>query len=247
MSKHIFGAAFVLAVAGSALATNPSIDVGKLPLTPESTAWEYIYVTGGQEVQGLEFNVNLTDGASGPFLSGSGVDILTGTIFAANNTGEFPGSYKDWWTAYKGTVTSSGTVSADGLLARLFIASYEVPIGSYPISLTNTPEGPTNFAGVPADITNGTVVVTKLGDVNADLKVDILDLTDMAGHWGQNVGVGGWLKGDCNGDGTVDILDLTDLAGNWGWDLGGGAAAPEPTSLLLLGLGIPALMRRRRA
>ncbi len=52
------------------------------------------------------------------------------------------------------------------------------------------------------------------GDVNGDGKVDILDLSIMASHWGQS---GMTLaQGDLSGDGKVDIFDLSILGSNWG-------------------------------
>jgi hypothetical protein len=83
------------------------------------------------------------------------------------------------------------------------------------------------------------------GDANSDLKVDILDLTDLAGNWAQGVNRT-WTQGDFNFDHTVDILDLTDMAGNWGYDGTGGAAVPEPATMTLLGLAGVALLRRRQ-
>ena len=80
------------------------------------------------------------------------------------------------------------------------------------------------------------------GDANADLKVDILDLTALAGSWG----LGGqiWPQGDFNYDGTIDILDLTALAGNWNYGVTQGI--PEPGVLTLLAVGAAAIIRKRR-
>jgi hypothetical protein len=90
------------------------------------------------------------------------------------------------------------------------------------------------------------------GDANLDGKVDINDLTIVLSNFGQTVGMS-WATGDFNGDGRVDVNDLTIVLANFGQALGASAgrmaAVPEPSSLLLVGLGIAALVagvRRRR-
>lgn len=76
------------------------------------------------------------------------------------------------------------------------------------------------------------------GDVNVGGAVDMLDLTILAGNWGQNPH--GWSEGNFNADRIVNLLDLTILAGNWD----AGASVPEPGALLLLAVGGLALLRR---
>ncbi len=136
----------------------PSIVVGTHYLNVNQAGQTIpIYVSGGDEVQGLEFNVCIGGGTQGPIFED--VDILTGTIFEGNNTGINPGSYINPRCAYQGTTTSSGTVIADGLLATLTIDTTGLFSGEYSLSLIDTPEGKTNFAGVDVDIVDGLIVV----------------------------------------------------------------------------------------
>jgi hypothetical protein len=90
------------------------------------------------------------------------------------------------------------------------------------------------------------------GDSDLDADVDIFDLGRLANNYGQSGRT--WLHGDYDGDGDVDIFDLGHLANHYGWHEGGGSAGlttggepiPEPASTVLIGLGLPAHLRRRR-
>ncbi len=52
----------------------------------------------------------------------------------------------------------------------------------------------------------------KPGDVNGDGVVDVLDLLEVLGAWGDCVGC----PADLDGNGVVDVLDLLIVLGNWG-------------------------------
>jgi hypothetical protein len=111
------------------------------------------------------------------------------------------------------------------------------------------------------------LLLTELGDVNLDRRVDIVDLGTIGTNWQTQplAGAPAWQFGDFDGSGLVDIVDLGIIGTNWQFDntpppgapgpsmsfdqalkLVGldGVAIPEPACLSLLALA--ALIRRRR-
>ncbi|HBO42537.1 MAG TPA: hypothetical protein DD670_01095, partial [Planctomycetaceae bacterium] len=76
-------------------------------------------------------------------------------------------------------------------------------------------------------------------------RVDDLDAKTLAAHWGQ---AGSWAAGDFNNDGVINAIDAAIMAANWGHGVGETteSAVSEPSAfLLLLGLTLPLLIRRR--
>lgn len=93
-------------------------------------------------------------------------------------------------------------------------------------------------------------VETIMGDVTEDGSVGVNDLAALGNNWGKTVYLGddGWAMGDVDASGIVGVNDLATIANAWGKTYsppGGGAPVPEPTVLVLLGLG-GLLLRRRR-
>lgn len=126
----------LIAVLGCACAVDAAlvIDVGEhdlLPNTPGQAV--FIFVRGGDPVQGVNLNAQVEDGgtelaAFGGSIDGpaiSNVDIITGTIFAGNNNGpvnpELAFGVDFRQLELRTTTTAAGTVAADGLLATLII------------------------------------------------------------------------------------------------------------------------------
>ena len=148
----------------------PTIEVGTHHLLPDTPGQKIdICVSGGDPVQGLNFNVQVGDGAAanggvdiGPIITEA--DVVTGTIFDGNNTGQTD-LVSMGLIVFRVVTTASGTVAADGLLATLTVDTTRITSGWFDLSLTNVAEKAfppgvdTDFAGVPADITNGTIEI----------------------------------------------------------------------------------------
>jgi len=92
-----------------------------------------------------------------------------------------------------------------------------------------------------------TGVPTVPGDTDGDDDVDSDDATVLATYWGANVGQGGFAMGDFNGDEVVNAVDAAILAANWGYGVTeGSTAVPEPSTIVLLAVGLALLAIGRR-
>ncbi len=167
--RRLLFVALCICCSGSNALADIIIDVGSHNLAPNTPGQQIlIRVTGGEQVQGLDFNVLVADGGSqlGGNIEGPAItktDIILGTIFQENNTGvQDLGVFFRQFDA-RSTTTASGTVVADGVLATLTIDTTGFFQGTFDLILSNTPNGPTDLPrlnnGVAVRITDGTIHV----------------------------------------------------------------------------------------
>ncbi len=266
-AKALLGVLVLTWTAAGAWAV-PAITVGSLEAFPNEIRTFDIQVTGGDMVQGLDFYVQIGDGgvANGgadtvPVITA--VDIVgAGTLFSASNTGQRTPLSSDllWAVSTTTDIGQAATLAASGICARLTVDTTGTAIGeSFPLLLTGVAEGifgapgvDTAFAGLAAQITNGTInIVVRPGDATGDGFVDDTDLAVLLGNWESDpLIISTWELGnftqDSLGDTDVDDADLAVLLGNWtGPPPPAGAAVPEPATLAILALGGLTLARKR--
>jgi dockerin type I repeat protein/PEP-CTERM motif-containing protein len=238
------------------LASAAAINAGMHTLAPNMPGQQVqIHVTGGEAVSGIDLFVQVGDGGvtvggddTGPKITN--LDLVTGTIFAANHTDIFTDPAPLIWGAT--TTTNSGTVAANGVLVTLTIDTTGITTGQFDLILNPPATGPTAFAdtGVVANLTNGSLQIgaapTLTGDYNGNSIVDAADYV----LWRKTLNqTGAGLAADGNGNNQVDAADYQVWRTNFGKTAALGAnytAVPEPASIALLAVGAVLVVRRVR-
>ncbi len=148
---------------------SPIVLVGSHNLLPELPDQSIeIYVAGGDLVQGLNFRIQVEDGGPHPPVTGlvpgpriTAVDLVSQTIFSTNNNGQLdvlrsPQIWVQSITTSPATVPND-QVPAEGLLATVTFDTTGFSVGVYALMMSSTLDGPTDFAGVPIDISDGSL------------------------------------------------------------------------------------------
>jgi hypothetical protein len=238
--------ACVFALIAPATAQAANITAGMHTLLPDMPGQQVqIFTTGGEAVSGIDFFVQIGDGGTivggvdtGPTITD--LDLVTGTIFAANNSGVFTDPAPLIWGAT--TTTTTGTVPANGLLATLTIDTTGLSTGQFELILNPPATGPTAFAdpGVTTDLTNGWLrigdALGPAGDYNDNGIVDVADYVLWRDTLDQN---GAGLPADGNGNNQVDPGDYNVWRAHFG-TVGVASRAAPPASQAARRLGRPA-------
>ncbi len=236
-------AAGVIGVLAGMAWAQPTIDVGEVTLGVGPAETVAVYVSGGQDVEGMNFCAQIADGAIGPVFVDA--NVIDGTIFQSNHDYWSEISYASGRYAYQAVTTDAGVVSAEGLIATLTLDTRGWR-GEFALSLTSDAElgATTDFTSfVIPTITDGMLrLVPTGGDATLDGRVDVTDLAILAAHWGQQ-GLA-FEQGDFDESGGIDVTDLAILAAHWGHGAKG-SSIPEPMTAGLVAVGALAVRRRR--
>ena len=81
-----------------------------------------------------------------------------------------------------------------------------------------------------------------LGDIDGDGSVELDDFWILSAHFGT---MGGYLDGDIDGDGEIQFPDFLILSANFGKTATSVTAVPEPTSAMILLVGLVGIAVRR--
>jgi hypothetical protein len=243
-------ACLLVCTMGSA-ARAAAVNAGTHVLAPNTPGQQVpILVTGTDSVSGIDFFVQVGDGGAtvggddtGPRITQ--VDLVSGTIFAGNNTGVFVDPAPLIWGAT--TTTSSGSVSANGVLATLTIDTTGMFVGQFDLVLNPPSTGPTSFAdpGITTSLINGSLSIGDLplpGDFNENGIVDTADYVvwrktnvSQAGYnlWRTNFGRAVGAASRAAPPGSPRLGEPT-------------AAVPEPAGfIMLLAASLARIYRRR--
>ena len=152
--------------------SKPTIYAGHHVLLPDTAGQGVpIYVVGGHDVDAVALNVQVDEGrGESPRIEL--IDVITDTIFAANNTGprrDLDGSGPEdvvpQWE-YAGTTTREGYVAAHGLLATVCVSTEGLTAGDYVFRVRGTLNGDTALGLVPVTLVNGSLRISEHEDVD---------------------------------------------------------------------------------
>jgi hypothetical protein len=155
----LLGLAACVLVCSQAMA-DPIIQVGDHNLLANTPGQALtISVTGGDLVEGLNLYLQIDDENTGPKIQS--IDVLTGTIFQGNNTGQTVQALNEtgdlpYWMGYATVTTASGNVAANGLLATVIVDTTGFTSGTWSLNANF------NYGGDPYQSDFGPMLATSL-------------------------------------------------------------------------------------
>jgi hypothetical protein len=249
VKRLILAAVAILLLSACPVAADLIVDAGTWNLQPNKADQEiYVSISGDGNVTYATVAEEIVGVSPLPRFTGG--DILNGTIFTGNNSGEPTYDFSDLHVAYLSVETLSGAVDGNGILAKMIVSTDGVFSGDFVLNLlgvsreaevANTSVG--TIPAVPVACNAGTIHVASPGDTNLDGTTDQDDLTILLNNYDCP---GDWGKGDFNNNETVDNEDLGIFLAGYGKAIATGdsvrslalfstiAPVPEPSSLVLL-------------
>ncbi|MGN6370655.1 MAG: beta strand repeat-containing protein [Phycisphaerae bacterium] len=236
------GAAFVVQAGGSVSAASVLTNSGTLTFNNAMNTVASISNSAGSIVQlhGAAVKTGAFGLAGGAGAWTSGLDIGVGKLIlqSANNAADA--------TQFREQVKFGATGAPNGIFSTSLPSNFAIAV------LDNAVLHKATFGGLPVDSSSVMVAAEMLGDSNVDGKVDLTDLSTVLNNFGTTTAA--WTSGNFDGAATIDLTDLSDVLNNFGLTNPNAsaapvsmvAAAPEPASLAVLGVGALAAVRRRR-
>ncbi|HZZ71550.1 MAG TPA: PEP-CTERM sorting domain-containing protein, partial [Pirellulales bacterium] len=243
---------------GTLLATGTAQKAGNITGTGNVILGANAELTADQFVQGsltvhgdsTHTTAKATVAASGTNSAGDPNQVSVLNSLSIDNDGAALGS-----RAYYGTVdlknndliinsadagTATATLASVADMARagqsdngLMTSSGDTITG---LGVINNTNGLSTFDNVSIDANATLVKYTFFGDLNLDGKVDGNEIA--AAVNGFNLHLGGWANGDANYSGQVDGNDIAAIVNAFNGQNGHNAPLPEPSTLVLAGLGL---------
>ena len=153
----------------------PVIEIGDFLLSPDTAAQEIqIVVSGGDSVSGLNFYIQIDGGLGTDSPIFTGLDIVGApSIFYNSNNGQY-GDLLYPQIALAST-DSPATVTADGPIGVVTLDATGWTSGTWHLIMSDTLNGPTDFAGTAATITDGTITVSTAPVANAGGNYEVIE------------------------------------------------------------------------